>query len=418
MDRQAVHQEFSWMESFHLLADIIIFLDMLSQRPLSRVVPDLDQLLAEPASFLRSREVTIGPWRRFGTVFTLGIPGLALAASPIVVGHLLFQENSIGWREFSIFWLIGVGAILGVIWSLVRLRGGSCVLTPQGVEMHYRSVVVSCPWSVFNSAGRAVIAGPFGQNQLELPVAASAATDVEARKHGSVISTGIQVKTPQLKFRSNDEIILKGLYCIPLADLGWLLQRMGSELGEAKSSVATVTSAPVPKEAAKAEGDDWFRVSLTRLSFPPQCCRCGASTEESSEFRGYLSLTTMITSAQLNSPECIRVWIPLCGSCRKATARRFRNLVVRCVLMGGLIGAATGWALGSANAQAGNGTLLFVVLVGGAGSWLGWFFGTRWARKMTAPVELRDYRPREGTVRIRFRENPGYGVQTLGLGEN
>jgi DNA methylase len=54
-DRQAVHQEFSWMESFHLLADIIIFLDMLSQRPLSRVVPDLDQLLAEPASFLSTR---------------------------------------------------------------------------------------------------------------------------------------------------------------------------------------------------------------------------------------------------------------------------------------------------------------------------------------------------------------------------
>jgi hypothetical protein len=55
MDRQAVHQEFSWMESFHLLADIIIFFDMLSQRPLSRVVPDLDQLLAEPASFLSTR---------------------------------------------------------------------------------------------------------------------------------------------------------------------------------------------------------------------------------------------------------------------------------------------------------------------------------------------------------------------------
>src|SRR5438552_9506366 len=80
------------MELVSLLVHFLLKLDERWLRPLTRWVPDLPEVLANPAAALKDRDIEIGPWTRYirGTLLPvlLLVPALffvQLAESPVIV---------------------------------------------------------------------------------------------------------------------------------------------------------------------------------------------------------------------------------------------------------------------------------------------------------------------------------------------
>src|SRR6516162_10269876 len=118
--------------------------EQVGTRPLAKVVSDHEDLLADPASFLKKGELRIGARRvSFGwfllvpVLFCVGIYlmpsriGYALAfCSPVFLGILLY------WA-----------------WPVPR----ELIMRLDGVEFLYRDSKVWCPWSLFSVEGQAFV---------------------------------------------------------------------------------------------------------------------------------------------------------------------------------------------------------------------------------------------------------------------
>src|SRR5207248_7705996 len=118
---------------------------------------NLGELRARPAAVLAEGDVTIGPYRRWGTATALG---LILALMLLGLGTVLLlagngrmpQQPGPFFTVAAILLLIGVP--LGSITLMLRLfQGGCMVLKSEGTEVHHRGVTVLCPWSLFNAEG-------------------------------------------------------------------------------------------------------------------------------------------------------------------------------------------------------------------------------------------------------------------------
>src|SRR5262249_43693056 len=119
-------------------------------QPLDRVLPDLDDLLADPHAYLSEAPLAIGPRRMYRLAGLFAIPGLALLVSCVVLGQPDGERIAIG-----VGLLLGAGVWLG--WS-VMMRGHELVLHPDGVEVLHNDTTVWAPWSVFHVEGRPLVA--------------------------------------------------------------------------------------------------------------------------------------------------------------------------------------------------------------------------------------------------------------------
>src|SRR4051794_25529252 len=96
-------------------------------RPLRQVIPEYEELLRDPAAYLREGPVTIGPRRMYGLAALFAVPGLACLGYSAWQGE--FDPEAIS---------LGIGLLLGALvwlgWS-VMLRGHELILRADGVEV-------------------------------------------------------------------------------------------------------------------------------------------------------------------------------------------------------------------------------------------------------------------------------------------
>src|SRR5688572_24194903 len=95
---------------------------------LDRVLPDLEDLLADPDAYLREAPLALGPRRMYGLALLFAVPGIVLLASCVIQGK---QPDAQGERI-----ALGVGLLIGSLvwlgWSL-KMRGHEIVLHPEGI---------------------------------------------------------------------------------------------------------------------------------------------------------------------------------------------------------------------------------------------------------------------------------------------
>lgn len=403
----------------HLIGVFIRWLDRRSQKPLDRVVGDLEQLLVDPADYFRYQELSIGPWRRWGSGLSLAL--LLWFGLFVFMGLSALEVNPPDpVKHFLIAALLLSGPLC--FWAAMHwLRGGSCVLDAAGARFVHRGVEVFCPWSLFSGPGQAIIHSHRGRNRMELPVAAEAVPLVEARRNDVAFAYGMTIKTRQLRFRSADEAILKDLYRVKPDELAWLLLHLGRSLGSSPALRQNASGRQAENEAVEETAssppavlgaDGWMTVRLTRLVFPPRCCACGAATTERQTFRAFTPLLRLGRFLNLEGSEHFCLDIPVCPTCRREARRRYRRTFAKTFLIVEGIAAGGGFLIGSLIALLAGDPKLFpflpLVLAFSAG-FLGLVFAGfigNWAgRKASAPVKVERYLPDKGTVALRFRRS-------------
>jgi hypothetical protein len=376
-------------------------------QPLLRLLPDLDELLHDPAGYLAAGHVTIGPRRMYRLAALFGFTGAAFLAGWLGTGRGEGELLALG------FWLL-LGASVWLGWSLL-LNGHELVLHPDGVEVKYRDTAVWCPWALFNVEGNPFV--PDADSPLvglTLPVAPEAIPYVELRRDDRPVAHGSQVKARQVMFTSAREVVLPARYEVVAEELGALLLQLGRRLGRRLPKEPPLAdgsnldelepTAPVPDAAG------WIKVHLTRITLPPECAGChGVATSELrvvTQARG-----DWLLAAFTRNLRPLELSVPVCDACHEEVRRRQQR--------GGMIGMSMGAVLGAgsvmllslapgANGMGGQWLVTALALV--AGALVGFVVGTAVGRR--APVQVRRYSPGRGTLELRFR-NPEYAARVL-----
>jgi hypothetical protein len=377
------------------LINLIKWLDHQLQKPLFKVVPDLERLLRDPAGTLAEGPILIGSRKSYATATALGLFVAFVLGCGSVVWIIEKPAVKPPARVKALLGLSILGLpVASVLLMLRLLRGGTMTLTPDGVELAYRGTVVHCPWALFNALGQPFLPGP---RRFLLPVAPPAVPFVEARRQDMVFARGAHVQTPQLWFPSANEAELKALYEVHGKELGGLLLALGYLLGSELPDATPLTLDPLPAKEAPVvspvtrKKDGWVTVRLTRLAFPSVCCDCESPTTTMHRFRGNAAF----------GDDHVLVEVPVCRMCQAANRRIWH----RAVAWGAALGFGGPLALGFVSSVLLRRPPIFVVclflaLLGAVlGIWIGYSIGRRRAQ----PVRLKHYSPRKGTVSIRFR---------------
>jgi hypothetical protein len=375
-------------------------------RPLAGFLPDLEDLLEQPALYLAERPVTVGPRRMYGLAALFGVAGIAFLLS-CVLGPLSGERLALG-----IGLLLGGSVWLG--WSLM-MRGHELVLRHDGVEVKYLDTTVWCPWALFNAGGKPVVADSDSPRVgLTLPVNPDAVPFVELRRNEAPVAHGAAVKSRQWLFTAADEAVLPARYEVRADELGALLLELGRKLG-----TSTPKGLPPPEAFRTDDLEDvpsapgpsgWITVYLTRLRFPARCCDCGEPTSYHLTIHVEPGLDKVVGPMTGTGGRSLELPVPVCDACQEDLRARTQR------------GGSTGTSLGALAGLVGVGyfvlrggldfNTLAVLALGGlaAGGIVGFLVGTFAGRQL--PVQVRRYDPARGTLSLRFR-NPDYAAQVL-----
>lgn len=376
-------------------------------QPLSRFLPDLEDLLHDPRAYLAQGPVTIGPRQMYGLAFLFGIAGGAFLLSCVLVGRGDGERLALGIGLLA-------GANVWLCWSL-WMRGHSLVLHPDGIEVKYRETTVWCPWAVFNVDGHAFV--PDGDSPrvgLTLPVAPEAMPFVELRREDTPITHGAQVRARQWQFASSDTVVLPARYEVMAGELGELLLQLGRRLGRQLPKGApppeAYDSQHLDELPAAPNAAGWITVHLTRLAFPPHCCDCGAWTHRTLNFR-IASHWDKLTSVHVQEGQPLELPIPVCATCQQRIRDRQHRGGLRGMRVGALLGCGLAGLLALSEGWRDASLLLVLGLAALAiGGLVGFLLGTLASRRL--PAELGDYSPARGTLALRFR-HPEYATLVL-----
>lgn len=373
-------------------------------RPVREVVPDFEELLHDPAAYLREGPIVIGPRQMYGLAALFGVGALGCIAYSAWQGEFDPEAVSIGVG-------LAIGALVWLGWSLL-MRGHELTLLADGVEFRFRDTVVWCPWNLFNSGGAPFV--PDADNPragLTLPVDPEAIPFVVLRRDDAPVAHGIEVKARQFHFTAANEVVLPARYEVRADELGVLLLQLGGRLGHIQPKGAP------PPEAYRADDLDadfpppdaagWFTVHLTHLAFPPRCCSCLAETRDGMNFYADPSFDwgMRIFVPQTRGGE---VSIPVCEACQGEIRRRQQRVSSAMIPVGAFVAAAGAAFLAwLAQLRDWQSLLLVGLGAGAAGGLAGFMLGAFLGRQL--PAQLRRFSPTQGTVSIRFR-NPQYGA--------
>jgi hypothetical protein len=322
----------------------------LGSRPLSRVIPELDRLLADPATFLEHQAVRIGPLRKYRPLMFL--VGCFLFGG---VYFLLGERNPI-----ILVFMFAVAPVLML--ALTWPAHASLVLISKGVILEDGKLTICCPWSLFRSEGQVFIRQAGFVQEIILPVQETTIGRVFSCRDGKVIAEGQETHTDSFRFLSAQELQIDADYEAYPRELGELLLRLGRMLGSAEAATVTqqlltelgaarFESQPAEKLSPanlQEEGavtpffnpDGWLTISLVRLTFPPHCCGCGQETVDHQRIaisEGFRWANLLAVWFHLDEEREVAVTVPLCKLCQRR-ARWWRTLRVS---LKGAFGCAT-----------------------------------------------------------------------------
>lgn len=380
----------------HLLIYLVhglLALDDRWLRPLAEVVPEAQTLLLAPADVLAQRDIEIGPWKCPIRGFVVPL----LLAFPCLIATVILQ-SSLASVLISAVWLVVAGFLR---WAN---RGGRCILRAGGVDFAHRGVTVHCPWEVLAAPGHSIYHP--GDHRLQLPANSIAMALLQLHDKDGSVQKGPQIRASH--FRTTAEaIILKHVYEVVPQQLGELL--LGVAHGMVDHETASVLSS-TERLAPSPDGAGWIVMHLTRLLFPPVCCGCGGPADDQQEFRAYRTFFSSDWTSSIGESFVI-IMAPVCRKCQVGNRRRYwRTLLLTIVLLPvGITGAAfvVGLVLELLGIGPGPGAMLVITTCSGliVGIAFASVVAHRRATTAAAPLAVSDYRPGDGTVRLRFR-NP------------
>lgn len=393
-------------------------------RDLAEVIPDLSELLADPAAYLSQKEVRIGKHKPPLIAFALAL------FLVLVFAFIVSQEGvaQVGAQRGS--WVMAGGCLLFVGVLLYWAWPVHCllVLNQAGVELQYRDITVWCPWAVFNEPGEAIITGTDDfYRSIVLPISLAAVPLIEQRREGRVVASGDQVAAKQFAFLAQGQAQLWSPYEANPQEIGWLLLRLGLQLGAVAAAPLEVDAPadPQPRHAnaiqaalpavsgssspALAEGQaggvteptisagparidrqGWIVFPVTRLQLPSSCAGCGQPTDGRREYELAPYVHWSLRFVLWLYARRFRIALPWCVACERT--RRARLWLFP--LLGGLAGLGVGLFL----AVMLVGEILpwcFDVVFIGLGAWL----GSRLARR--EPFQAWYWEP-DQTILFRF----------------
>lgn len=204
------------------------------RRSVAKAIPHFQQLIDDPAEYLGSREVRIGPCIRWISGTVCGV----------VIGFVLFDCFCFmtgSWDRWSV--MVCCQLIASAIF-LYRWRGGRIVVRRSSVEFRLRSCSVVCPWSLF-AAPESI--ERIDDRTLAVAVNADAIEEVKLYVGGVEQSRGLDIDALQFQFLPMDrnsntdicelpEVALRDLYKAKLNEIASLLLFLERELGQASKS--------------------------------------------------------------------------------------------------------------------------------------------------------------------------------------
>ncbi|MFQ3648735.1 MAG: hypothetical protein SNJ75_00265 [Gemmataceae bacterium] len=334
-------------------------------RPLTDALDDLDEMLAEPVTYLRSAPLVIAPAPLLRLAAWLTLPGLLVLLAA-------FLPEKFDW------WRLGVGlglTLLGLPWLLlaVRYRGRELILHADGVELVAGPLSLFAPWKVFHQPHRRLSRDVGG---VVLPIDPSRHQAIELRRGRSVLATGKAVRLPGWTWLADDEVRLGGNWEICNGDLVDLLRLLAQRLGQEPTSPALALPTNQKEKPSSLDGRGWFVVPAGLLQLPPCCAGCAGP-------RDRVILLPVRARGEVRPPaDRPRLAMALCEKCLRTITHRQR--------LGALLGAALGLVLGL---PWNEWLALLGLLLGGV---IGFFAARRW------PVRLRRYSPSRGVVSVAF----------------
>ena len=358
---------------------------------------------ANSTTSFKNQEITFRSRPRWGLGLGVGVMAwlILMIAFGFTIQNLPPIPKPAGAIEvvfrFAVLLIILLLIPIWLGWSVGR--GGVCIFNDDGVRLIRGGKEVFCPWSLFSTAGQPVIhfvQSTFGKNAsdlFELPVNPAAVAFTEIRKNGQAIAKGMMVKTPQFRFRSTDLASLTNFYQVRTEEFASLLLHHGRH----RAKVMAEDSNPALESTFRLQQNGWMTISLARLAFPQICCGCGNQTTTTQAFR-VLHMTGYASIA-----------IPVCEICQRSFKREFRRAFwknfVMIVVSSATIGFLAGMIVSKGQRRFGfpEIPIIFAVLAGVGGSFVGWFMAKHLAsKKVPAPVELHRYL-KNGSVTLRFR---------------
>src|SRR5205823_5755616 len=124
-------------------------------KPLSKLVPDLARLRADPRGYLAASPVVIGPRQRHALAAFIGLLcGAAVVAALYVAFKRAPRPNRPDpARLVGMFVSFAAAALVARSLTLRRLAGGTATLRPEGAELEYRGRSLFLPWELFHAEG-------------------------------------------------------------------------------------------------------------------------------------------------------------------------------------------------------------------------------------------------------------------------
>lgn len=372
---------------------------------LSRVLPDLDELLEDPQRYLSEAPLALGPRRMYGLAWMFAVPGIALLAL------CAYQGKPDGERiAMGVGLLVGSAVWLG--WSLM-LRGHEMVLHAEGVEFTYYDTTVWVPWALFHVEGRPFVPqSDSPQAGLTVPIDPKMVPHVRLRRQGMDVAYGRNVDAPQFHYSGRDEVILPARYEISAVDIGELLLVLGHRLGSEPPRDPAPHDAEMLEPSSVATGDPtgWITLPLTRLKMPVCCARCGGPRDDTLKLQirapGDWALAMLP-----GGPRGMELQIPICEDCKQVIEVRQRRGGFMGLAVGAVVGTVVGVALAVWLGEARDASLWLGTAFGLiAGVMFGSAIGLSVSRRL--PVQARHYSPSRGLVSVRF-ENPEVATSLL-----
>lgn len=381
-----------------LLIEAIFALDRKLQKPLSQVLPDQNRLRESPREFLAEEPVVFGPRRPYAVATVIGIMAAVGVLIVFIIASLDRPRNQPIDPAYvaGAFLAIAASGIATMLLTLRWMRGGSAVLRPEGVEFVYRKRVLFCPWELFQAPGAA-----YQPDHKRVILPANDAVVIGERIGNDEFRArpASEVKSTPLTACADGQIAINDLYELRLLELGQLLLELAARLGNGRSNFQVGQAGP-SLPLASAEKGGWMRVRLTRLPFPPVCCRCAGFAREG-------------ITLPLDPRNTARIEVPLCPTCQAERTLRRRRAMWWGV--GITLAPATMWLLAAGplmrfgDVCMGIGVLLPIGLV--LGLVVGFIL-----RDRAEPVRFREYSAAAGTVCMLVKPAPGVAAFRSAVG--